>query len=87
MSAVPKPRADETLQSGSGMADVWYRWVLAITNRINGAPELPEYTVSGLPSASGTKRLIWVSDAGGGACVAYSTGSAWRRISDDTVVS
>ena len=84
---VPQPRADEVLQEGTLLSRVWFRWVLAITSKINGPPELPEYTVATLPAATGVKRLVWVSDAGGGACPAFSNGTTWRRFTDGTVVS
>ena len=87
MSNVPQPRADEALQEGTLIARVWYRWVLGITNRINGAPELPEHTVATLPAATGAKRLIYVHDEAGGAVVAFSDGTNWRRTTDRAVVS
>ena len=47
-----------------------------------------EYTVSTVPTASlwegGT---IYVSDETGGAVIAFSDGSAWRRFTDRAVVS
>lgn len=87
MILVPQPRPDEILQEGGLLARVWFRWVLAVTARLNGPPQLPEYTVAGMPGAGGARKLIWVSDAGGGAIPAYSDGTNWRRITDGTVIS
>jgi hypothetical protein len=87
MTQISPPRADETALEGTKLARIWFRWVLDLTRRVNGPPELPEYTVATLPGAAGVKRLVWVSDAGGGACPAYSDGADWRRFTDGTVVS
>jgi hypothetical protein len=49
--------------------------------------QLRSFTVSTLPSASVAGRLIYVSDEVGGAVVAFSDGTNWRRITDRTIVS
>jgi hypothetical protein len=48
---------------------------------------MPIYTVSTLPSASIPGRPIYVSDETGGATVAFSDGTNWRRVQDRAVVS
>jgi hypothetical protein len=48
---------------------------------------LPVYTVDTLPSAARPAQLIFVSDETGGATVAFSDGSAFRRVQDRAVVS
>ena len=49
---------------------------------------VPTFTVAGLPSASDWLRcLIYVSDETGGAVVAFSDGTNWRRVTDRAVVS
>ena len=46
------------------------------------------YTVSTLPSASTYARgLIYVSNETGGATLAFSDGTDWRRVQDRAVVS
>lgn len=46
------------------------------------------YTVSGLPdAASNTGGIIFVSDEAGGAVIAFSDGTDWRRVTDRNVVS
>ncbi|MCA3269134.1 MAG: DUF2793 domain-containing protein, partial [Thalassospira sp.] len=50
--------------------------------------QLPSYTVAGLPAASGnTAGLIYISNESGGAVVAFSDGTNWRRVTDRAVVS
>ena len=53
---------------------------------INASP-VRSYEVDALPSAEGTKRIIYVSDAAGGAVLAFNDGTDWRRVTDRAVVS
>ena len=48
---------------------------------------LPTYTVTTLPNASTPAQLIYVSDESGGATVAFSDGTNWRRVQDRAIVS
>lgn len=49
---------------------------------------LKSYTVAGVPAASAwTSGLIYVSDETGGATLAFSDGTNWRRVQDRSVVS
>ena len=48
---------------------------------------LPTFTVSTLPSASTPAQMIYVSDESGGATVAFSDGTNWRRVQDRAIVS
>jgi len=45
------------------------------------------FLVSALPSVSGTGQMIFVSNETGGATMAFSDGSNWRRITDRAIVS
>jgi hypothetical protein len=46
------------------------------------------YTVAGVPSASGNpRRIIYVSNESGGAVLAFSDGTSWRRVTDRAVIS
>ena len=46
------------------------------------------YTVSTLPTASAYPRgVIYVSNEAGGAVLAFSDGTNWRRVTDRAVVS
>lgn len=49
--------------------------------------QLRSYVVAGLPSASTAGQIIFVSDETGGAVIAFSDGTNWRRVSDRAVVS
>lgn len=50
-------------------------------------PKLASYTVATVPSATEPGRMIYVSDETGGAVVAFSDGTNWRRVTDRAVVS
>jgi hypothetical protein len=50
-------------------------------------PAMPSYTVATLPVATTAGRLIYVSDESGGAVVAFSDGTNWRRLTDRAVVT
>ena len=60
-----------------------------LQTQFDAAPKLPSFTVAGVPSAStyGAGSLIYVSNESGGACVAFSDGTNWRRVTDRAVVS
>lgn len=68
-------------------------WALFFTNVAlllgNTQPQqLPTYTVATLPTASTwTGYVIYVSDETGGATLAFSDGTNWRRVQDRNVVS
>lgn len=49
--------------------------------------KVPTYTVSTLPSASTAAKIIYVSNETGGAVLAFSDGTNWRRVTDRNVVS
>ena len=53
----------------------------------NGLIGLRTYTVATLPSASNAARLLYVSDESGGAVIAFSDGTNWRRVTDRAIVS
>lgn len=52
-------------------------------------PKLPAYTVATAPDpiASGAGTLIYVSDESGGATVAFSDGTDFRRVQDRAIIS
>jgi hypothetical protein len=49
--------------------------------------QLAIYTVSTLPTAATAAKLIYVSNETGGAVVAFSDGTNWRRVTDRAIVS
>lgn len=51
-------------------------------------PVMPTYTVATVPSAATYARgIIYVSDETGGAVLAFSDGTNWRRLTDRNIVS
>ncbi|MEM1100847.1 MAG: DUF2793 domain-containing protein [Pseudomonadota bacterium] len=56
---------------------------------VTGPARVGSYTVAGLPSASatGAGAMVFVSDEVGGAVMAFSDGSDWRRMTDRVIVS
>lgn len=50
-------------------------------------PTLASYTVAALPSVTPTGQLIYVSNETGGATVAFSDGTNFRRVQDRVIVS
>lgn len=60
----------------------------ASNTAFNTPVQFPSYTLATLPTtASYTRGMIWVSDMTGGAQYAYSDGTNWRRVSDNTIAS
>jgi len=55
---------------------------------ISGSPlRLPSFTVATLPSAATAAAMIYVSDETGGAVLAFSDGTNWRRVTDRAIVA
>lgn len=50
-------------------------------------PIPPSYTVSTLPAVGTAGGMIYVSDESGGAVLAFSDGTNWRRVTDRAIVS
>lgn len=50
--------------------------------------KLPGYTVLTVPDATKSERaMIYVSDETGGATIAFSDGTNWRRVQDRAIIS
>jgi hypothetical protein len=56
---------------------------------VDGAIKVKSYVKTALPSAatSGSGAMIYVSNEIGGAVIAFSDGTNWRRVTDRAVVS
>ena len=52
---------------------------------VNGTIQMLSSTVAGLPSASPAGQIIYVSNETGGATLAFSDGTNWRRVHDRAV--
>jgi hypothetical protein len=54
---------------------------------VDGPVRVKSYAVAGVPSASAIEgAIIYVSDEAGGAVLAFSDGTNWRRVTDRAVV-
>ena len=62
-------------------------WVTAFFINNEGFLNLPIYSVGGLPAAPTNGSLVYVSNETGGATVAFSDGTNWRRMQDRNIVS
>lgn len=60
-------------------------WTLAQT--FSAPPLVPSYTVVGVPSASPAGQLAYISNESGGATLAFSDSTNWRRVSDRAIIS
>jgi len=54
---------------------------------VGGPVRVKPYGKNSLPSPSPTGQIIYVTNEAGGATIAFSDGSNWRRVSDRAVVS
>tara|TARA_R110002074_G_scaffold121968_1_gene256504 strand:- start:24018 stop:24311 length:294 start_codon:yes stop_codon:yes gene_type:complete len=63
-------------------------WARQVYERLTGIHEQSSYTVATLPNATEFEaHTIYVSDEAGGATIAFSDGTNWRRVQDRAVVS
>ena len=69
------------------LADVAFSGEYADLLNVPVVGELSSHTVATLPSPSPAGRMIYVSDETGGAVVAFSDGTNWRRVTDRVIVS
>lgn len=86
------PSAQETVVQNGGFSRFWRVWFERVTRILSGQEPypLPRYTVAqlgGVDPANWLGALVYVSDEAGGAVVAYSDGTDWRRLTDRSIVS
>jgi hypothetical protein len=78
---------------GTTVGNDWYYKFTAGTGTVTFTPVdrniiySKSYTVSTLPSAESVGGIIYVSDEVGGATLAFSDGTNWRRVTDRAVVA
>lgn len=71
----------------------WRLWFTHLYERLKDGPfKVKAYTVATLPDAdkwadSSFSSIVYVSDESGGAVLAFSDGTNWRRVTDRNVVS
>lgn len=69
---------------------VWALFFANISDRVNGKypVKLPSHTVANVPDASSyTGNIAYISDETGGATLAFSDGTNWRRVQDRAIIS
>lgn len=60
----------------------------AVKLDVDGPVRAKSYTVAGVPAASaGAGQMIFISNEAGGATLAFSDGTSWRRVADRAVIS
>ena len=88
MRAVPLEHSDEREHRRQIARNVNSALSKDGTGEMTAPLRLASYTVATVPDASlWTRSLIYVSDETGGAVVAFSDGTDWRRVTDRAVVS
>lgn len=76
-----------SVHSGTALAAV-----MDFTTDVNTSSvplKVPSYTVAGVPSAAtaGAGAMIYVSNESGGAVIAFSDATNWRRVTDRAIIS
>jgi hypothetical protein len=68
---------------------IWALFFTALGDGVSGVAPFPlqSVTVANLPTATISGQIIYVSDESGGATVAFSDGTHWRRVQDRAIVS
>jgi len=94
---IPRPEPSEHIsRDGRTFSEIWLRVLYGVRDAVTGKlpPRVPVVTIGGgsVPlisrySPSPPGQLIYVEDESGGAVLAYSDGSDWRRVTDRAVVS
>lgn len=63
-----------------------FEWTSFFRRLGERASALPSFTVATLPSApDNPQMMLYVSDAAGSPCMAFSDGTNWKRCDDATV--
>lgn len=89
MSIKPSPNRAALAGQNGLVSQIWRDWFASIRNVLGFQPlPLKSYTVAGVPDASlYTGHIIYVSNETGGATLAFSDGTDWRRVQDRAVIS
>ena len=88
---VERVERDRRIHYPTSLWWTWFREVRDLVAELANPTEPAEvvsYTVATLPTASSyTNHIVYVSDETGGATLAFSDGTNWRRVQDRAVVS
>ncbi len=82
--STPAPIQAQLTGSDGRVTQVWVRWFDLIRTQFNVTPT---YTVATLPANAAAGSLAFVSDEAGGAVLAFSDGTNWRRCTDRAICS
>lgn len=89
---IPRPEPSERIsRNNSTFSEIWLRMLYGVRDAVTGAapPQVPAVTVAQAQrtNASPAGQLIYVTDEAGGAVLAVSDGTNWRRQTDRAVIS
>jgi hypothetical protein len=82
-----KGKKDYLILSGEGVQLVGSSNIAVAVLEVTETFFPPSYTVATLPSAGEAGQFVFVADETGGATMAFSDGTDWRRVQDRAVVS
>lgn len=77
----------KNLQDVEESFQVILKYLTSLNNALETVLQLNAFEVSTLPSPSEPGQMVYVSNEAGGAVVAFSDGTNWRRVTDRAVVS
>lgn len=88
MAINPAPRQHPIAPKDGIISSIWVKWFQLISDTLAKGKK-QSFTVLTLPSAAlyGAGAVVFVSDESGGATLAFSDGTDWRRVTDRNVVS
>ena len=88
MANVILPQDQTAVDQSRRFLRIWTAFFDAVAKRLNTG-QVTSFTVAGVPSAVtyGAGATIFVSDETGGAVLAFSDGTQWRRVTDRAVIS
>jgi hypothetical protein len=93
MAGLVRPSSKKMVGPDGRLALEWDAFFSALLNAVNSVSQgslvvTQVFTVATVPDAAeGAGRVIYVSDESGGAVLAFSDGTNWRRVTDRTIIS
>lgn len=87
INQIPDPSS--RLVTSDGRSErVWFEWFRSVSREIRSTKNAaPSYLKTALPPATTAGEIIFVSNESGGAVLAFSDGTNWRRVTDRAIVS
>ena len=83
----PQRLAYPNMEGWAEAVEEWMRIFLDQHTEVDDAIQMPVYAVANVPSAVSAGMMIFVNDEAGGAILAFSDGTNWRRVSDRAIIS